>query len=105
MLSWLLLMFHTVRYLRPIQIYSRIKFKLYRPSIDRNIPPNIRIVNDCWNTPIQHKSPLLSRWKFRFLNEEHSVKKSDDWDNPKLTKLWRYNLHYFDDLNALGANS
>lgn len=105
MLTWLSLMFHTVRYLRPVQIYSRIKLKLYRPSVDINIPPNIRVVNDCWNTPIQHKSSLLSQWNFRFLNEEHSVKNSEDWDNPKLTKLWRYNLHYFDDLNALGANS
>lgn len=105
MVSRLLLLFHTVRYLRPIQILSRIKFKLYRPWVDVNISPNIRVVNGCWSSPIQHKRSLLSLWKFHFLNEEHSIKSSDDWDNPQLSKLWRYNLHYFDDLNSLGANS
>jgi len=98
-------MFHTVRYLRPIQIYSRIKFKLYRPSVDKNIPPSVRVVKSSWNAPIPHKSSLLSLWTFRFLNEEHSLKNSDDWDNPQFSKLWRYNLHYFDDLNALDADS
>jgi len=27
------------------------------------------------------------------------------WDGPQRTKLWRYNLHYFDDLNAEDAGS
>jgi len=105
MLSWLLLMFHTVRYLRPIQIYSRIKYKLYRPSIDLSKPPCVRAVSGLWNTPIQHKESLLSQWKFRFLNEEHSLQSPADWDNPQFSKLWRYNLHYFDDLNATDADS
>ena len=26
------------------------------------------------------------------------------WDNPAFDKLWRYNLHYFDDLNAVDAD-
>lgn len=98
-------MFHTVRYLRPIQIYSRIKFKLYRPSIDLSKPPCVRAVSGHWNTPIQHKESLLNQWKFRFLNEEHSIQSSNDWDNNKFSKLWRYNLHYFDDLNAVNAGS
>jgi uncharacterized heparinase superfamily protein len=29
----------------------------------------------------------------------------DGWDNPERPKLWRYNQHYFDDLNASGASS
>jgi uncharacterized heparinase superfamily protein len=39
--------------------------------------------------------------RFRFLNEEHPL---PEWDDPALSKLWRYNLHYFDDLNADGAD-
>lgn len=98
-------MFYTVRYLRPIQIYSRIKFKLYRPSVDKHNPPSVRIVCGHWKAPIQHEVSLLSLWKFRFLNEEHSLNCPDDWDNSKFSKLWRYNLHYFDDLNAIDADS
>jgi uncharacterized heparinase superfamily protein len=40
---------------------------------------------------------------FVFLNESKSVTTSVAWNNPALEKLWLYNLHYFDDLNAEGA--
>jgi uncharacterized heparinase superfamily protein len=38
---------------------------------------------------------------FCFLNEAGAL--TDGWDNPEQAKLWRYNLHYFDDLNAANA--
>lgn len=97
-------LFHTVRYLRLGQIYSRIKFKLYRPIVNSNLPPAICDVDGNWNKPIPHTSSLLNRWKFRFLNEEHSLESPVDWDNSRFSKLWRYNLHYFDDLNAINAD-
>ncbi|MEO1746982.1 MAG: heparinase II/III family protein, partial [Pseudomonadota bacterium] len=37
--------------------------------------------------------------EFHFLNEVGSLD-ADGWDGEHKTKLWRYNLHYFDDLNA-----
>lgn len=37
---------------------------------------------------------------FRFLNEDGSL--TGGWDPCSQSKLWRYNLHYFDDLNADG---
>lgn len=40
---------------------------------------------------------------FRFLNQSQRLVQKKDWDNPLHDKLWRYNLHYFDDLNATGA--
>lgn len=41
---------------------------------------------------------------FRFLNHEHTLAGPDDWNDPTgRAKLWDYNLHYFDDLNASGA--
>jgi uncharacterized heparinase superfamily protein len=42
---------------------------------------------------------------FRFLSVEHEVASANDWDRPEWPKLWLYNLHYFDDLNAEGASS
>lgn len=42
--------------------------------------------------------------EFRLLNETHSVSESG-WDDPSIAKLWRFNLHYFDDLNSEGAAS
>lgn len=37
---------------------------------------------------------------FTFLNEENQLT-LNGWDNPLQSKLWRYNLHYFDCLNQL----
>jgi uncharacterized heparinase superfamily protein len=37
-----------------------------------------------------------------FLNEAGHLSEIG-WDGPQREKLWRYNQHYFDDLNAMGA--
>jgi len=37
------------------------------------------------------------------LNEKHELSSAADWNNPAWEKLWLYNLHYFDDLNAEGG--
>ncbi|WP_287212107.1 alginate lyase family protein [Mesorhizobium sp.] len=39
---------------------------------------------------------------FRFLDVERSLNR-EGWDDTRVDKLWRYNLHYFDDLNASEA--
>lgn len=36
--------------------------------------------------------------QYNFLNEVHKLSLIG-WDNPSISKLWRYNLHYFDCLN------
>ncbi len=41
---------------------------------------------------------------FRFLNEQHSLAEVG-WDCPSVGKLWRYNLHYFDDLSSVEADT
>ncbi|MEY4645002.1 MAG: hypothetical protein RLZZ596_1833 [Pseudomonadota bacterium] len=46
---------------------------------------------------------MLSPTRFRFLNEERTVEAARDWDPPQSSILWIYNLHYFDDLNAIAA--
>lgn len=39
---------------------------------------------------------------FRFLNEDGALA-THGWDHPAKAKLWRYNQHYFEDLNAESA--
>lgn len=97
--------FHTVRHLRPVQVYGRIWFRLYRPSIDLSPAPPVRPISGVWQLPASRKPTLLYPRVFRFLNEEHELIDSGDWDDPAVDKLWRYNLHYFDDLNAEDADS
>lgn len=45
---------------------------------------------------------MVGPTRFRFLGEEADLA-GHGWDDPELTKLWRYNQHYFDDLNAHDA--
>lgn len=52
--------------------------------------------------PAQRAPSLLAQTRFRFLGEEADLA-DVGWDEPTRTKLWRYNQHYFDDLNASGA--
>lgn len=97
--------FYTVRHLRSVQVYGRIWFRLHHPSIDLRPAPHVRPVSGVWQIPASRKPSLLFPWVFRFLNEEHELVDAEDWDDPAVDKLWRYNLHYFDDLNAEDAGS
>lgn len=45
---------------------------------------------------------MVAADRFRFLNEVRDLPAAG-WDDPAVEKLWRYNLHYFDDLNARDA--
>lgn len=46
---------------------------------------------------------MLSERRFVFLGEAHDVVAPDDWNDAGRSRLWTYNLHYFDDLDATGA--
>lgn len=94
---------HTLRYLKPIQIYGRIWFRIRRPRIDtRSAPPLRSPCGTEWVLPARRRQSLFGSETFNFLNVQRSLS-SIGWDAPYIPKLWRYNLHYFDDLNAAGA--
>ena len=48
---------------------------------------------------------MLAVDTFRFLNREARVPSAADWNDPRAEPLWLYNLHYFDDLCAAGAEA
>lgn len=98
--------FHTIRYLKFKQIYYRIWFHLIRPSINKSSKSDLRILKNNFCLPIQKKPTLLKREKFYFLNKSGTLSEIG-WNGSsnKISKLWRYNQHYFDDLNALGSSN
>ena len=96
---------HTLRHLMPIQIYGRIWFCSVKPRVDlRQAPPLRELCGYNWVKPARRKESLLGPGRFRFLSETRDLA-DHGWDDPALEKLWRYNLHYFDDLNAQDAIS
>jgi hypothetical protein len=58
--------------------------------------------NGHWVRAAERKQSVLGAGDFFFLNTTGSLDELG-WDNPNKEKLWRYNQHYFDDLNADGA--
>jgi uncharacterized heparinase superfamily protein len=98
------LLFHTIRYLRPIQIYGRLWYKLYHPKPDLRSPPDVRSRKNDWHSIATRNISLLGPHRFCFLNQTHEIATKEQWNGPALSKLWLYNLHYFDDLNAADAS-
>jgi uncharacterized heparinase superfamily protein len=100
----LLLYKNTLRYVKFFQIWKRIEYKLFFPKPDLSVAPPVRPISRLWETPLSKRISMLSPFKFRFLNDEHEILTPNDWNSKSLPKLWLYNLHYFDDLNAFPAS-
>ena len=98
-----LLYWNTLRYLRPVQIIGRLKRVFYKPKIRLGIDVQKREVPGKWLSPAQREVRMVASNEFRFLNETHIVHSVADWNNAQWSKLWLYNLHYFDDLTATDA--
>ncbi len=97
------LYWETVRHLRPVQLHGRLWFRAVRPLPDPSPAPPLREQAGPWVPPARRRRSQIGPDTFRFLNEPRSLARHG-WDDPALAKLWRYNLHYFDDLNAEGAD-
>lgn len=93
------LLWHTIRHLRPVQVTARARFRLTRPPIDERPAPPFRQPIGRWIEPARRHPSMAGPDSFRFLNREASLA-AHGWDDPALPHLWRYNLHYFDDLAA-----
>lgn len=97
------LYWNTVRYLKPIQIYGRLWFKIARPRPDTSPAPESSKPIGEWIPCATRRQSLFADSNFLFLNQSGSLEKLG-WDDPHTEKLWRYNQHYFDDLNAENSN-
>ena len=65
----------------------------------------IRLPLVAWQLPAVRAPSMLGVNVFRFLNRTHTLPAHGGWNDAALEKLWLYNLHYFDDLNAQGAHA
>lgn len=95
MLSNAIRLYHTVKYLKLKQVVWRLIFfmpRLYTQKTScpkTNTIPFINIPKRAITKDYDH---------FTFLGEMNQLSLVG-WDNHSLSKLWRYNLHYFDYLN------
>lgn len=96
---------NTLRWLRPEQLYGRAWFNTYRPRPQLGAPPTLRFASGPWVEPAERAASLLGPELISLLNETLEIGAPAAWDAPTVPKLWRYHLHYFDDLVAHGAAS
>lgn len=97
-------LWRTVRWLRAEQLLGRARLHLPRPGPDTQPAPPRRPIVGPWVTAARRTPSLVGATRLRFLGVERDVQ-ADGWDAPHVALLWRYNLHYFDDLNADCADS
>jgi len=87
-------LYHTVKYLKPIQIVGRLQLFIPRRISEQKSHPEFRSVT---LPSIFCKKPASTSDfnEFTFLSESHRL--SDiGWETEQISKLWSYNLQYFD---------
>ena len=98
MLAKAIRLYHTVKYLKLKQVVWRLIYLLPRLRTHQTSFPktsSIPFIN------ITKQGITKDYDHFTFLSEVNQLSLVG-WDNPSQSKLWRYNLHYFDCLNQLG---
>lgn len=91
---------HTLRHLRPVQVYGRLQYRLYRPAIDAHQAPPVRNIGARhWVAPAEHEGSMQGPTLFHLVGRTADLS-DHGWDDPAMDKLWRYNLHYFADLTS-----
>jgi uncharacterized heparinase superfamily protein len=94
LLNKFLRLYHTVKYLKLKQVYWRVFNFLPRLINEVKFTPQTYF-NQTSTYFLFKKRSTTDYNKFTFLNETHILKEIG-WDNKSISKLWRYNLHYFD---------
>ena len=95
-------LWRTVRWLKTEQVLGRLRVWLPHTGPDLGAAPQRRASQPRWVAPAARESSLAGPTRMDFLGEVHDLA-DIGWDDPRVALLWRYNQHYFDDLNAAGA--
>ena len=98
------LYWRTLSKLRWTQIVGRLRFRLLHPPMPAQVQSTGQRALDNWCPPARKPQSFMPPARFTFLNNTQDLDEVG-WDAPQLEHLWRYNLHYFDDLNAVSAEA
>lgn len=93
MLKRIIRLYNTVKYLKAKQIFWR--FLNLTPRFISEVNEFPPIINEQLTYNFIPCNIITTDYdQFKFLNETHSLK-AVGWDDKSISKLWRYNLHYF----------
>ena len=94
----------TISHLKLTQIIGRFWFRVYRPKPNLSERPQTYSKKGVYVTPAKRQISLVGKTNWILLND-HGNLNEIGWTNESKSKLWRYNQHYFDDLNAVFSDT
>ncbi|RXK48264.1 heparinase II/III family protein [Aquirufa rosea] len=94
MLNKLLRLYNTIKFLKFKQIYWRIVYLFPRAITQQKKCPSSQICKQKVFF-IPRNGITVDYQSFIFLSELYNLVEIG-WDNPSISKLWKYNLHYFE---------
>ncbi len=104
--SKLILLIHTIKYLKFRQVYYQVFYKIrntfFKRNYDKKIVIEIQPLN--WKDGFFYANSYSKEKEFTFLNRTYKFQDSIDWNYAAYGKLWAYNLNYFDFLNQENIN-
>jgi uncharacterized heparinase superfamily protein len=101
-LSKVMLYLRTVHHLRLIQVFARIWYRIAPVKVDSRAAPPVGPRPSSWITWKWRLPALGTDGTATFIGVTRRAETATDWDDDESPKLWRYNLHYHDDLVAEG---
>ena len=99
----LFLLFNTLRYLKWQQIYFRLVRYLIKPKVTDNFHGANPNRPHKWEHILLYKEKINKQFEACFLNHTKRLDFPNDWNSELPSKLWVYNLHYFEELLSENA--
>src|SRR5690554_6803160 len=100
-MRYLMLVVYTVCYLQIRQVYYQIYYRVRKPALDLNVNVALRGGLRAWPDISYYEPSTIDGLTYNFLGEVAELQ--GDLNSCGYSKLWLYNLHYQDVLNAKGA--
>jgi len=93
--------YYTVKPLRFEQIWFRLFYSVKKPNVRQVSNNGLESFSWRWNGPTIFQQSLFDKNNVIYLSLEGRVVNPSCWNDPTKSKLWLYNLHYFDDLSSI----
>lgn len=105
MYSKLLRLYHTIKPLRFEQVFYRLWYRFFPLLKLTSSLDSYSAKTWVWSSLEVIKQSFISLNEVEFLNRQSYISNRSIWNDASYEKLWLYNLHYFDDLNAVDSLS
>jgi uncharacterized heparinase superfamily protein len=93
-------MVRTLAHLKPIQVINRLSRNIVTSPNVFGPTPELRFTSKLYAPCPCRPASMIGRRSFLFLGQKGSLGEPPLWNAAEYSKLWLYNLHYFDDLLA-----